>query len=98
MFMIVYGRISEAFCISWEEEDALHANDSTLSSSNADMLAIRDRYKKHHRDVRRAHAQLLSPDPLVEEYPETDDYFIEQDRLNQKGSTSRLERTLCQRP
>ncbi len=62
----------------------MHANDSTLSSSNADILAIRDRYKKHHRDVLRAHDQLLSPDPLVEEYPETDDYFMEQDRLNQK--------------
>jgi hypothetical protein len=39
------------------------------------MLAIRDRYKKHYLDVSRAHNQLLSPDPLVEEYSETEDFL-----------------------
>jgi hypothetical protein len=72
--------------LSWEEEDALLSNDSTLSNSNADMLAILDRYKKHHLDVCRAHNQMLrlSPFPIVEEYSETEDLFMEQDRLNQK--------------
>jgi hypothetical protein len=48
------------------------------------MLAIRDSYKMYHLDVRRAHNRLLSPNPLVEEYSETEDFFMEEDWLNQK--------------
>ncbi len=62
----------------------MYANDSTLSNSNADMRCIWDRFTAYHRDIYLTHNQMLLPDPLVEEYSETDDYFMEQDLLIQK--------------
>ncbi len=60
------------------------------------MLAILDSYKKHQCYIYLAHNQLLQPYPLVEEYSETDEFFMEQKGLNQKKSKSRLEGTLYQ--